>query len=110
MTIIRILLIEDDSELALILTNYLTKHDMEVIGAEDPYMGLSLLSQYSFDLVILDLTLPGMDGLEVIPKIRATGNIPIIISSARDDITDKVIGLERGLMTICQNRTILENL
>jgi two-component system OmpR family response regulator len=96
LTIIRILLIEDDSELALILTNYLTKHDMEVIGAEDPYMGLSLLSQYSFDLVILDLTLPGMDGLEVIPKIRATGNIPIIISSARDDITDKVIGLERG--------------
>ena len=69
---------------------------MEVIGAEDPYMGLSLLNQYPFDLVILDLTLPGMDGLEVIPKIRAVSNIPIIISSARDDITDKVIGLERG--------------
>jgi len=82
--------------LALILTNYLTKFDMEVIGAEDPYIGLSLLTQHAFDLIILDLTLPGMDGLEVIPKIREISNIPIIISSARDDITDKVIGLERG--------------
>jgi len=82
--------------LALILTNYLTKFDMEVIGAEDPYIGLSLLTQHKFDLIILDLTLPGMDGLEVIPKIREISNIPIIISSARDDITDKVIGMERG--------------
>lgn len=69
---------------------------MEVMGAEDPYLGLSLLTQHHFDLVILDLTLPGMDGLEVIPKIRDISNIPIIISSARDDITDKVIGMERG--------------
>ena len=69
---------------------------MEVIGAEDPYIGLSLLTQHSSDLIILDLTLPGMDGLEVIPKIREITDIPIIISSARDDITDKVIGMERG--------------
>ena len=93
---IKILIVEDDPELALILTNYLTKYDMEVIGAEDPYIGLSLLTQHKFDLIILDLTLPGMDGLEVIPKIRDISNIPIIISSARDDITDKVIGMERG--------------
>ena len=69
---------------------------MEVVGAEDPYIGLSLLTQHHFDIVILDLTLPGMDGLEMIPKIREHSTIPIIISSARDDITDKVIGLERG--------------
>ncbi|MDQ7083411.1 MAG: response regulator transcription factor [Sulfurovum sp.] len=69
---------------------------MDVMGAEDPYLGLSLLTQHTFDLIILDLTLPGMDGLEVIPKIREISNIPIIISSARDDITDKVIGMERG--------------
>ncbi|MDQ7047822.1 MAG: response regulator transcription factor [Sulfurovum sp.] len=93
---IKILIIEDDPELALILTNYLTKFDMEVIGAEDPYIGLSLLTQHAFDLIILDLTLPGIDGLELIPKIRDITNIPIIISSARDDITDKVIGMERG--------------
>ena len=80
----------------MILTAYLNKYDMEVIGAEDPYIGLSLLSQHEFDLVILDLTLPGMDGLEVFEKIREFSDIPIIISSARDDITDKVIGLEKG--------------
>ena len=92
----KILIIEDDVELSMILSSYLTKHGMEVISAEDPYLGMSLLTQHEFDLIILDLTLPGMDGLEVVEKIRETSNIPIIISSARDDITDKVIGLERG--------------
>ena len=69
---------------------------MDVVCAEDPFLGLSKLNQGTYDLVILDLTLPGMDGLEVINKIRQSSNIPIIISSARDDLTDKVIGLERG--------------
>lgn len=94
--IIKILIIEDDPELSLVLSSYLTQYDMEVICAEEPYIGLSLLTQHQFDLIILDLTLPGIDGLEVIQKIRENSNIPIIISSARDDITDKVIGLERG--------------
>jgi two-component system OmpR family response regulator len=92
----QILIIEDDPELSMILTSYLEKYDMEVISAEDPYLGLSMLTQNPVDLVILDLTLPGMDGLEVITKIRDESDVPIIISSARDDITDKVIGLERG--------------
>jgi len=92
----KILIIEDDPELSMILTAYLEKYDMEVVSAEDPYLGLSLLTQNQIDLIILDLTLPGMDGLEVIEKIRAESDVPIIISSARDDITDKVIGLERG--------------
>jgi len=92
----KILIIEDDPELSMILTSYLQKYDMEVLQAEDPYIGLSLLTQNEIDLVILDLTLPGMDGLEVIEKIRAESDVPIIISSARDDITDKVVGLERG--------------
>ncbi|HFS82360.1 MAG TPA: response regulator transcription factor [Epsilonproteobacteria bacterium] len=93
---IKLLLIEDDPELSLILTNYLTKYEMEVESAEEPFLGLSLLTQHSYDLVILDLTLPGIDGLEVVSKIREISNVPIIISSARDDITDKVIGMERG--------------
>ncbi len=94
--IIKILMIEDDYEISQILTEYLNKFDITVMAAEEPYMGLSLLTQHDFDLLILDLTLPGIDGLEVIPKIREHSSIPIIISSARDDITDKVIALERG--------------
>ncbi len=89
-------MIEDDYEISQILTEYLNKFDITVMSAEEPYMGLSLLTQNEFDLIILDLTLPGIDGLEVIPKIRKQSSIPIIVSSARDDITDKVIAMERG--------------
>jgi two-component system OmpR family response regulator len=89
-------MIEDDYEISQILTEYLNKFDITVMSAEEPYMGLSLLTQNEFDLIILDLTLPGIDGLEVIPKIRNHSSIPIIVSSARDDITDKVIAMERG--------------
>jgi two-component system OmpR family response regulator len=89
-------MIEDDYEISQILTEYLNKFDITVMSAEEPYMGLSLLTQNEFDLIILDLTLPGIDGLEVIPKIRHQSSIPIIVSSARDDITDKVIAMERG--------------
>lgn len=89
-------MIEDDYEIAQILTEYLNKFDIKVTSVEEPYLGLSHLTQESFDLIILDLTLPGVDGLEVIPKIRKSSSIPIIVSSARDDITDKVIAMERG--------------
>jgi two-component system OmpR family response regulator len=92
----KILMIEDDLELAEILSKYLLTFDMQVEVAEEPYIGLSMLEVGSYDLLILDLTLPGLDGLELIPKIRKFSNIPIIISSARDDILDKVMGLERG--------------
>jgi two-component system OmpR family response regulator len=92
----KILIIEDDPELAMVLSSYLSKYGMDVESVEDPYLGLSILTQKEFDLVILDLTLPGIDGLEVIQKIREKSDIPVIISSARDDITDKIIGMERG--------------
>jgi len=89
-------MIEDDYEISQILSDYLSRYNIEVVSAEEPYIGLSMLTQQAFDLIILDLTLPSIDGLEVIPQIRKTSNIPIIVSSARDDITDKVIALERG--------------
>ena len=92
----RILMIEDDMELAEILTEYLENYDIKVTTAEEPYIGLSTLNTSEFDLVILDLTLPGMDGLEVCKEIRKKHNIPIIISSARHDITDKVNALDNG--------------
>ena len=90
-------MIEDDLELAQIITDYLSSFDIEVTSTDSPYNGLSMLSlNKDYQLLILDLTLPEIDGLELIPKIREKSNIPIIISSARDDILDKVMGLERG--------------
>jgi len=93
---IKVLIIEDDPDLLMTLSLYLNKYGIDTECAEDPYIGLSMLTQHNFDLVILDLTLPGMDGLEVIQKIREESDVPVIISSARNDLTDKVIGLERG--------------
>ena len=61
----KILMIEDDTELAEILSEYLQNFDFEVSVADDPYLGISNLKLEKFDLVILDLTLPGIDGLEV---------------------------------------------
>ncbi|MDR2100602.1 MAG: response regulator transcription factor [Campylobacteraceae bacterium] len=93
---INILMIEDDTELAEILTEYLEQFDMKITTIEDPFIGLSTLDIGKFDLLILDLTLPGLDGLEMCKEIRKRHNIPIIISSARHDITDKVTALENG--------------
>jgi two-component system OmpR family response regulator len=89
-------MIEDDTELAEILTEYLEQFDMKITTIEDPFIGLSTLDIQKFDLLILDLTLPGFDGLEMCKEIRKRHNIPIIISSARHDITDKVTALENG--------------
>jgi len=92
---IKILMIEDDSEFAEILSEYLAMFDIEVTNYEDPFLGLSA-GIPKFDLIILDLTLPGMDGLEVCQEIADRYKIPIIISSARSDIQDKIKGLEIG--------------
>jgi two-component system OmpR family response regulator len=89
-------MIEDDPELAEILSEYLSQFDIEITNVEDPFLGISTLNTGKFDLVILDLTLPGLDGLDVCSDIRKRHDIPIIISSARHDINDKVEALERG--------------
>lgn len=93
---IKILMIEDDFELAEVLSEFLVDLGMSIETEEDPFKALSRLKLESFDLVILDLTLPGMDGLEVCAEIRAKQNVPIIISSARSDINDKITALELG--------------
>jgi two-component system, OmpR family, response regulator len=92
---INILMIEDDPEFSLFLGEYLDKYNIKITNYEDPYLGLSAgISNY--DLLILDLTLPGIDGLEVCEKISKNYDIPIIISSARSDVTDKIMGLQIG--------------
>ena len=92
---INILMIEDDAEFAELLTEYLAQYDIKVTNFEDPYLGLSA-GVKKYDLLILDLTLPGMDGLEVCKEVVEKYDIPIIISSARSDINDKVEGLALG--------------
>ena len=92
---VNILMIEDDSEFAELLGEYLEEFDMKVTNYEDAYLGLSAGIK-KFDILILDLTLPGMDGLEVCKEVTEKYDIPIIISSARSDLNDKITALELG--------------
>jgi len=89
-------MVEDDLELADVLTQYLKQYHIEVTNYEEPFLALSSLRINKYDLIILDLTLPGMDGLDVCKLIVKDYDIPIIISSARSDITDKVTALQLG--------------
>lgn len=91
----KILMIEDDPEFAELLSEYLAQYDIQVTNFEDPFLGLSA-GVKKYDLMILDLTLPGMDGLEVCEEVVRKYDMPVIISSARSDINDKVASFELG--------------
>ena len=93
---INILMIEDDPEIAELLSSYLSTYEMKVTNYECPELGMSALNVQQFDLVILDLSLPGIDGTEVCKLIRKKSDIPIIISTARSDIQDKIICYDYG--------------
>ncbi|MDE5603685.1 MAG: response regulator transcription factor [Helicobacter sp.] len=93
---LEVLMIEDDLELATILSEYLKAHNINVTNYDEPYTGMSAINTQHFDLLLLDLTLPNLDGLEVCKRVAKEKNIPIIITSARYDINDKVLGLEYG--------------
>lgn len=86
---IKILMIEDDWEMAELLEEFLARHNIAVENYDSPILALSSLDVNAYDLVILDLSLPEMDGVEVCRQIRTKSDIPIIISSARADMSDK---------------------
>jgi len=92
----RILLIDDDTRLAALLGQYFTQFDFELDSEALPSQGLSLLKQYSYDLIVLDIMLPEMDGFEVCKRIRKHSDIPIIMLTARGEVMDRIIGLELG--------------
>jgi two-component system OmpR family response regulator len=91
-----ILLIEDDQEIIDILTTYLARYDMHVTGYTNPLQALDALKIDTYDLTILDLSLPDMDGLDVCKILTTQFNLPVVISSARSDVSDRVLGLELG--------------
>lgn len=92
----KILIIEDESELARVLKSYLEKAGMTALTASRGDTGLSLWEHERPDLVLLDLNLPGIDGLDVAREIRRKADTPIIMVTARVEETDRLIGLEIG--------------
>jgi two-component system response regulator MtrA len=91
-----VLLVEDDTRIRQVLGLALGDEDFRVTGAASGEEALAQLERTDVDVVLLDLMLPGIDGLEVCRTLRAQGDLPIIIISARSDTTDVINGLEAG--------------
>lgn len=93
---LNVLLIDDDAKLAPLLLEYCARYDINIASELTPSAGLSALKKTVYDAIILDVMLPEMDGFEVCRTIRADSDIPIIMLTARGEVTDRVVGLEIG--------------
>jgi two-component system, OmpR family, response regulator len=92
----RILLVDDEHSLQTLLTYPLRKDGYEVVSALDGREALDRFAEQRFDLVVLDVMLPKVDGIEVCRRLRSRSQVPIIMLTAKDDEIDKVLGLEMG--------------
>ena len=92
----RILLVDDEQAVQTLLTYPLRKDGYEVVSAQDGRQALDLFAEQRFDLVVLDIMMPRLDGIEVCRRLRARSQVPIIMLTAKDDEVDKVLGLEMG--------------
>lgn len=91
-----ILLIDDDERHSSLLKSYLGRFSMDLDCAEEAEAGLQKLSSKAFDMLLLDVMLPGRDGFDICREVRKTSAIPIIMLTARGDVIDRVSGLELG--------------
>jgi DNA-binding response OmpR family regulator len=92
----RILLVEDEQSVQTLLAYPLRKDGFEVVAAHDGREALDRFAEQRFDLVVLDIMLPKLDGIEVCRRLRSRSQVPIIMLTAKDDEIDKVLGLEMG--------------
>jgi DNA-binding response OmpR family regulator len=91
-----VLLIDDDEKLGALLQQYLGGFGFKVTARITPEAGLRALREEPPDVVVLDVMLPGMDGFAVLRRIRETSSLPVIMLTARGEVTDRIIGLESG--------------
>ena len=91
-----ILIIDDDIELTSLINEFLNNYNFKIEISHNPVEGLKKLEKNEFDLLILDIMLPEMDGFQVLTKIRQTSTIPIIMLTARGKVSDRITGLELG--------------
>jgi two-component system, OmpR family, response regulator CpxR len=96
LTILSVLLIEDDAELAALIQEFLASHDITLTTAYNGSEGLARALEGSFEIVILDVMLPQMDGFEVLRQIRRRSAVPVIMLTARTEPQDKIDGLNAG--------------
>src|SRR5688572_26810761 len=92
----RVMVIEDDPTIAEVVCRYLQRDGFDVESVTDGHQAVALATARPPDLMILDLMLPGLDGLEVFRRVRAVAPTPVIMLTARGDESDRVMGLELG--------------
>jgi len=92
----KVLIIDDDETLCERLKTYFSQYDISLVVANTPSVGLDLLSSQSPSLILLDVMLPEIDGFSLCKQIRSDHDLPIIMLTARGELTDKVLGLEIG--------------
>ena len=92
----KILIIDDDVELVTLLVDYLTLEGFATTPSHSGPAGLAALAKDTFDLIILDVMMPGMSGTEVLAKIRETSQTPVLMLTAKGDPVDRILGLELG--------------
>ena len=92
----RLLVVDDDADIRELLSAYLARYDMAVETAADGAGLFEKLDHAHFDLIILDIMLPGEDGLSLCRRLRGASSIPVIFLTALDSSTDRVVGLELG--------------
>lgn len=90
------LLVEDDAEIGALISRYLKANQIDVVAVKDGAAMDAALAERKFDLLILDINLPGEDGLSICRRLRAEGGLPIIIVTAQGEDVDKIVGLEMG--------------
>jgi DNA-binding response OmpR family regulator len=92
----RILLVDDEQAVQKLLSYPLRKEGYDVVAAHDGREALDRFAEQRFDLVVLDIMLPNLDGIEVCRRLRSRSQVPIIMLTAKDDEIDKILGLEMG--------------
>ena len=92
----RVLIIDDDVELCELVAEYLTPEGFEVVAVHNGEEGLKRALSGEHVLVVLDVMLPGISGLEVLRRLRAESRVPVLILTARGDDVDRIVGLEIG--------------
>ena len=91
-----ILIIDDDTKLTDLLVEFLSSYKYNVVAKHTPEEGLEYLGKKGADAIILDIMLPGMDGFQVLRKVRENLATPVIMLTARGEVTDRIVGLELG--------------
>lgn len=92
----KLLIVEDDIKLGQLVKTYLEKYGHEVVHAEKPSIGFNFLDSDNFELIILDIMLPEMDGFQFLKEVRKTNEIPVVMLTARGEVSDRIVGLELG--------------